>query len=184
VLEGREVEACPRDDFVLWHDPKVVTIVVVETPAGVLLGRRGIEPGYGLWCLPGGFVNDDEHPADSAARECVEELGVPVEIEELLGVYHIRKQGAPSMVGIAYTGRVKDGASPRAGAEMLEVAAFPRDRLPELAFSSHIAVIEDWLRSRERPEAGARTRAAAAPEARSAATPPMPSGPRPSRSRR
>ena len=147
LIEGRQVEACPVDDFVLWRDPKVVTMVVVESPEGLWLGRRAINPGYGLWCLPGGFVNDDEHPADAALRECVEEIGAPVEIIELLGVYHIRKAEAASMVGIAYRALLKDGERPRAGSEMLEVAAFPRDGLPELAFTSHREVLGDWLES-------------------------------------
>jgi ADP-ribose pyrophosphatase YjhB (NUDIX family) len=146
-VEGREVEACPVDDFVLWRDPKVVTMVVVESSEGLWLGRRGIEPGYGLWCLPGGFVNDDEHPADSALRECLEEIGVPVEITELLGVYHIRKDAAPSMVGIAYRARLQDGRRPQPGSEMLEVAPFSTNALPELAFSSHREVLRDWLGS-------------------------------------
>ena len=77
VVDGQELEACDRCGFILWRDPKVVTMVVVEDRAGeIVLGRRGTEPGYGLWCLPGGFVNGDEHPADSAVRECREELGV------------------------------------------------------------------------------------------------------------
>ena len=101
-IEGRQLEACPRCAFVLWHDPKVVTLVVVENEVGeVVVGRRSIEPGYGRWCLPGGFVNDDEHPADSALREVREEIGVDVDIMGLLGGYHIRKLDAPSMVGIA-----------------------------------------------------------------------------------
>src|SRR5256714_14925662 len=123
LVEGRDLEGCGRCGFVLWHDPKVVTLVVVENESGeVVMGRRGIEPGYGLWCLPGGYVNDDEHPADSAARECLEELGAPVRIGALLGVYHIPKLGAPSMVGIAYAARLKDGQAPHPGEEMLEVA--------------------------------------------------------------
>ncbi len=72
VIDGRELEACPNDSFVLWRDPKVATAVVVEVDGGVVLGRRSIEPGYGQWCLPGGFVNDDEDPADAAKRECLE----------------------------------------------------------------------------------------------------------------
>ena len=76
TVEGRALEGCDRCGFVLWHDPKVVTMVVVENDSGeVVVGRRGIEPGYGLWCLPGGYVNDDEHPADSAVRECREPMG-------------------------------------------------------------------------------------------------------------
>ncbi len=146
IIEARELEACSGCGFVLWHDPKVVTIVVVENDRGnVVVGRRGIEPGYGLWCLPGGYVNDDEHPADSASRECREEIGADVEILGLLGVYHIRKRDAPSMIGIAYRARLRPGAVPVAGSEMLEIDAFPGDRLPELAFTSHREAMSDWL---------------------------------------
>ncbi|HXM54901.1 MAG TPA: NUDIX domain-containing protein [Candidatus Dormibacteraeota bacterium] len=151
TIEGRELEGCPDCGFVLWHDPKVVTLVVVEDERGdVLVGRRGIEPGYGLWCLPGGYVNDDEHPADSAVRECREEIGADVEITGLLGVYHIRKRGSPSMVGIAYLARLLPGQVPAAGSEMLEIGAFPGDGLPELAFTSHREAVADWLAAADR----------------------------------
>jgi len=125
VIEGRELEACPNDDFVLWHDPKVSTAVVIEVDGGVLLGRRAIEPGLGLWCLPGGFINDDESPWDAAARECREEICAEVEQTRLLGVFHIRKQDAPSMIGIAYQARLAAGARPSAGVEMLEGRGIP-----------------------------------------------------------
>ncbi|TAN33109.1 NUDIX domain-containing protein [bacterium] len=145
ILEGRELEACPHDDFVLWRDPKVATAVVVETDGGVVLGRRAIEPGYGLWCLPGGFVNDDEDPAGAAARECMEEIRAPVELTGLIGVYHIAKSGAPSMVGIAYRGRLAGDVKPAPGVEMLEVAVFPVDSLPPLAFPSQRTVLAEYL---------------------------------------
>jgi ADP-ribose pyrophosphatase YjhB (NUDIX family) len=147
VIEGREVEACPIDSFILWHDPKVATAVVVEVEGGIVLGRRAIEPGYGLWCLPGGFVNDDEDPAAAAARECLEEIGVHVEMTGLIGVYHIAKTTAPSMIGIAYRGRIIDGAHPIAGTEMLEVDVFPLDKIPPMAFPSHQSVLSEYLKS-------------------------------------
>lgn len=155
VIEGRELEACPNDDFVLWHDPKVTTAVVVEVDGGVLLGRRAIEPGLGMWCLPGGFVNDDEDPWNAAARECREEICADVEQSRLIGVFHIRKRGAPSMIGIAYQARLAGGARPSAGAEMLELAVFPPDSLPPLAFPSHRKVLADYLepKSPARPAA-------------------------------
>jgi ADP-ribose pyrophosphatase YjhB (NUDIX family) len=147
VIEGRELEVCPRDSFVLWHDPKVATAVVVEMDGGIVLGRRAIEPGYGLWCLPGGFVNDDEAPSDAAARECMEEIGAPVEMTGLIGVYHIPKTTAPSMIGIAYRGRIVNGAHPIAGSEMLEIGVFRPDSIPPLAFPSHQAVVSEYLKS-------------------------------------
>jgi len=137
TIEGHELEACPNDDFVLWRDPKVVAAVIVEVDGGVVLGKRAIEPGYGLWCLPGGFVNSDEDPADAAVRECREEIGAAVELTELLGLYHIPKRSAPSIVGIAYRGRLKNGASISAGPEMLEVGVFRPAGWPEIAFPSH-----------------------------------------------
>ena len=148
-IEGRELDACSTCDFVLWRDPKVVTMVLVEVGDSLLLGRRGIEPGYGRWCLPGGFVNDDEHPAAAAARECLEEIRAPVDVTGLVGVFHIRKRDAPSMVGIAYRAQLQGGAEPAAGEEMLEVATFAADALPGLAFPSHEEAVLEWRRTRE-----------------------------------
>ena len=148
IFEGRALEACPNDEFVLWRDPKVAAAIVVEVDGGVVLGRRAIEPGYGLWCLPGGFVNDDEDPADAAVRECKEEIGAAVEVTELIGVYHVAKTTASSIVGIAYRGRLADGEVIAPGAEMLELGVFTLDALPQLAFPSHSEVLE---RSRTRP---------------------------------
>ena len=176
VIEGREVEGCPNDGFVLWHDPKVSTAVVVEVDARVVLGRRSIEPGYGLWCLPGGFVNDDEEPAEAAARECREEIVANVEMISLVGVYHVPKTDASSIVVIAYRGRISGGQVPAAGTEMLEVGIFDLDELPLLAFPSHTTVLADYLRLREREAAasprsgGASARRARQPSRARAAT--------------
>ena len=137
VIEGRELEACPNDDFVLWRDPKVAAAIVASAPGGIVLGRRAIEPGYGRWCLPGGFVNDDEGPAGAVVRECHEEIGARVEVDGVLDVYHGGKRTGPSIVVIAYHGRLADGETLTAGEEMLEVGVFPLSALPEIAFPSH-----------------------------------------------
>jgi 8-oxo-dGTP diphosphatase len=137
VFEGRELEACPNDDFVLWRDPKVAAAIVVEAGGGVVLGRRAIDPGYGLWCLPGGFVNDDESPAEAIVRECREEIGAAVEVESVLDVYHGAKTTASSIIVIAYRGHLPAGQKITPGEEMLEVGVFRLDALPPLAFPSH-----------------------------------------------
>jgi ADP-ribose pyrophosphatase YjhB (NUDIX family) len=137
VIEGRELEACPNDDFVLWRDPKVAAAIVVEAEGGIVLGRRAIEPGYGQWCLPGGFVNDDESPAEAVARECREEIGAAVVVDSVLDVYHGAKTTAPSIVVVAYRGHLAAGEEVAPGEEMLEVGVFRLDALPPIAFPSH-----------------------------------------------
>jgi ADP-ribose pyrophosphatase YjhB (NUDIX family) len=148
IFEGRELEACPNDDFVLWRDPKVAAAIVVAAPGGVLLGRRGIEPGQGLWCLPGGFVNHDEDPADAVVRECREEICARVDVDGVLDVYHSGKTTTASIVVIAYHGRIVEGETPTAGDEMLEVAVFPLSALPELAFPSHRQALAKYAAER------------------------------------
>jgi 8-oxo-dGTP diphosphatase len=147
-VEGREVPHCPSCGFVAWRNPLVATMVVVETPDGIVLGRRAIEPGLGLWCLPGGFVNEEEDPKEAAARECAEEIRARVEIDALLDVYHITRGDGRGMVGVAYAGHLFDGESPGTGSEMTEVGTFRLEQLPELAFASHRRAIADWTRAR------------------------------------
>ena len=147
-IDGRQVPVCPSCGFTAWSNPVVATMVVIQTPGGLILGRRSIEPGYGLWCLPGGFVNEEEAPAKAAARECLEEIRAKVTIGRLLDVYHIVRADGRGMVGIAYVGSLDEGEAPSTGSEMLEVGLFAPDNLPELAFSSHRRAIGDWARSR------------------------------------
>lgn len=180
-IEGEVLEACPNDDFVLWRDPKVVTSVVVARGDEILLGRRDIDPGRGLWCLPGGFVNQHEAPDDAARRECREEIGAEVEITRLIGVYHIAKEAAPSMVGIAYEARLTAGAMPEPGAEMSEVGFYGAAGVPELAFPSHRDIVDGYFTSRAWPAAAA-PRNGDAEALRSA--PPSPARARPPRPRK
>lgn len=161
-IEGRMLEACPNDDFVLWHDPKVATAVVVEAEGGIVLGRRAIDPARGEWCLPGGFVNDDEGPLDAAARECMEEIGAAIQVKGLIGVYHIAKREAPSMIAIGYHARVVHGEKLAPGREMLELQVFKVGALPELAFPSHRQIIDDFVTSPEMRAAEALQRVASA----------------------
>jgi len=54
---------------------------------GVLLTKRSIPPYLGFWTLPGGHVDYGETVEKAIKREMKEELGVPVKIKKLFGVY-------------------------------------------------------------------------------------------------
>src|SRR5207247_10062389 len=162
VVGGRLRRGRPNGDCGLWRDPRVATAVGVEADGGVVLGRRAMEPALGHWCLPGGFVNDDEGPLEAAVRECLEEIGEEVEVTGLIGVYHIAKREAPSMVGVGYRARIVDGGRLAPGKEMLELQVFALDELPELAFPSHRQILGDFVRSQASREEVKPQRAGAA----------------------
>lgn len=137
--------ACPQCDYVFWWQPKVAagTIPVLEGKKVVLV-RRAIEPGYGLWVFPGGYIDRGETLVAAAVRETREEARVDVAIERLINVYSY----PDSVVVVAvYEARVV-GGSAEPGDECLELGVFSPDRIPwdRLAFRSTRDALRDWLR--------------------------------------
>jgi len=153
-VEGRALPACSVCDYVAFRDPKVVAVAVVtDSDGAVWLVRRAIEPCVGEWALPGGYVDWDEHPGEAAARECREEMDCEVRVSRLLGVHHAAFVDG-GVVVIAYAGTVV-GGTPRQGQEVLEVARFAPESLPPLAFSTHRAILAEFV-AETRPGDGRR----------------------------
>jgi ADP-ribose pyrophosphatase YjhB (NUDIX family) len=136
---------CTACEFVFYLDPKVAAGILVQTAGGLLLLRRGIEPGYGRWVFPGGFVDRGEHPEEAALREAREEAGILVAIRGLMGIYQA-PPGNP-VVLIVYRGDLLDG-EPTALDESLEARLFPPAAIPweELAFPTTRMAVRDYVR--------------------------------------
>jgi ADP-ribose pyrophosphatase YjhB (NUDIX family) len=133
--------SCPHCGYEAYYNPKPVAGVVPVDPRGrVILLRRGFEPGRGLWTFPGGFVELGESVEDAARRETVEELGIAIEIDGLVGVY---SRAEERVVLIVYRARAL--GPPHTSDEAIEVRAFDRAHLPwdELAFWSTERALRD-----------------------------------------
>jgi len=138
---------CDGCDFVFYIDPKVAAGVIATLEGRLLLLRRAIEPAYGAWVFPGGFVDRGEHPEQAAVREAREEAGIEIRLDGILGIYS-HPPGSPVIL-IVYRGEVTGGA-PQALDESLEAALFEPGALPwpELAFSTTRLALADWVRTR------------------------------------
>jgi len=120
----------------------------------VLLARRGHEPFLGRWDIPGGFLEEGEHPLDGLRRELREETGLEVEPLEFIGVWMDRYGGdstAEATLNMYWTARVVAG-EPEAADDVSELRWFNAEELPpaeELAFENVPLVLSAW-RARQR----------------------------------
>lgn len=148
-MVGRHsLSVCPSCERIFFRNPKVVVTGLIESAGRVLLVRRDIEPGRGLWGLPGGYVDWDEHPERAMVRECHEETGVEVTPNGLLGIQHITLQGGDGAIVLSYRATLVHG-EPSARDETQEVGWFAPHGLPPLAFQSHRNVLQAWAREVE-----------------------------------
>ena len=145
VKEGEpERLVCEECGFVFYQGPKLVAAVIFEIDGGIVLTQRAIEPGYGKWTFPGGFVEHGERAQAAAEREAREEAGMKIEAGEIVGLYSYEDQVPVIAV---FTGRVRGGKMQPLD-ETMAVKVFSRDELPwhEMAFPSTEEALGDYLR--------------------------------------
>ena len=148
--EDRQRLGCPACGHIAYVNPRlVVTTIPVTDDGRIVLLRRGIDPGRGLWAQPGGFLEVDETVTEAAVRETLEETGLIVEPGEIVGLYS-RLEAA--VVVLAFEARILRG-SYRLNPEALEIEAFRPDAIPwkGIAFKTTYWAIRDWL-NRRRPD--------------------------------
>ena len=90
LLKAGEPERmdCLSCGFVFYLDPKLaVGTIIADSQNRVVLVKRAIEPGYGKWVFPGGYVDRGEEVEVAAIREAREEAGVDIRIDRLINIY-------------------------------------------------------------------------------------------------
>ena len=130
--DNRERAVCPACNTIHYENPLNVVGTVPVWGEQVLLCKRAIEPRYGLWTLPAGFMELGETVAEGALRETVEEAGAKVELQGLLTLMNVVQVG---QVHLFYRARMLD-ASLDPGPETLEARLFHEHEIPwdEIAF--------------------------------------------------
>jgi ADP-ribose pyrophosphatase YjhB (NUDIX family) len=133
-----------------YQNPKMVTGCIPEWQGRILLCRRAIEPRYGLWTIPAGFMENGETLEQGAKRETDEEACAKVEITGLYALYSLPHM---NQVYVFFRGQLVDGSF-APGLESLETALFDESEIPwrEMAFRVVTRTLERYFEDRLRGE--------------------------------
>lgn len=138
--DGQDRPTCPQCGYVVFFDPKLAAVVLVEMEGKLVMVRRGVEPALGRWAFPSGYVDRGEAVEDAAVREVGEETGLQVEVTDFIGLYS--RTGATVVLAV-YAARV-EGGELKAGFDAVEVALMDPDELPPLPFYHDDQILADW----------------------------------------
>ena len=130
--DSRPRHVCTQCDTIHYENPKLVVGSMPIWQDKILLCKRAIEPRYGYWTLPGGFMENGESTGDAAVRETLEEANARVALDDLYSMYSLPYI---NQVHLFFRARLLDlDFSP--GVESLEVRLFSEAEIPwdELAF--------------------------------------------------
>lgn len=142
--EGHLVCAACSERY--WANPIPGVQGILERDGRVLLARRMHEPQRGHWDLPGGFVEETEHPLAALRREFLEETGLEVEAAELLRI-DIEPYDGRYVFSVTWI--VTADGEPCANDDVEELRWFGRDELPEMAFPGQDATLRAWAARQE-----------------------------------
>lgn len=141
--DDRERYVCDSCGEVHYQNPRIIVCTVPCHEDKVLLCKRSIEPRYGYWTLPGGFMENDETIHEGALRETLEEACARIELHGLYTYYslpHINQ------AHLFFRSTLLD-LDFAAGLESLEVALFRQEDIPwdEIAFPPVLNTLEHYF---------------------------------------
>ncbi len=150
--DDRPRHHCEDCSTILYQNPNMVVGCIPIWQDKILMCKRAIEPRYGLWTLPAGFLEFGENAEDGAVRETIEEAHAEVEIKRLFSVYSLPKVGQVYLMFLAELQNLNFSA----GKESLEVKLFRQKEIPwdEMAFSAVKFTLEKFCEHQfdSRPE--------------------------------
>jgi ADP-ribose pyrophosphatase YjhB (NUDIX family) len=156
-LEERYLESeqhirkiCSGCGFIFYLNPKVVAGAVPRQNGRIWLVRRNVEPSWGSWTFPGGYVDLGERVTDAAIRETLEETRLNIRLDGLLNVYSYADVG---IVLVVYRAAVIGGVA-GSTPESQEVKAFSLEDIPwdDLAFPSTRDALTDYVKFERSPD--------------------------------
>jgi ADP-ribose pyrophosphatase YjhB (NUDIX family) len=143
---------CDQCGVIHYQNPLLVVGSIPEHEGKLLLCRRAIEPRYGYWTLPAGFMENAETTAAGALRETREEAGANIELGDAFSMISVPRV---NQVHVFFRARLVD-LEFEPGEETLEVALFDEADLPwkDLAFRTVALTLRHWFADRAKGRFG------------------------------
>ena len=137
---------CPCCETIHYLNPKLIVGCIAQWQGEILLCRRAIEPRYGHWTLPAGFMENGESTSQAALRETFEEACAQIEIDDLFSLVNIPYI---NQVHLFYRGKLLN-TDFAPGVESLETALFSEADIPwqEIAFRSVALCLKAYFADR------------------------------------
>ena len=146
--DNRPRDCCTVCDLIHYTNPKIICGTIPVRGESVLLCKRAIEPRYGKWTLPGGFMENGETVSQGAFRETTEETNTEVEMGELYAIFNVPQINQVYMLYLAKV--VADDYS--STSESLDVKFFAENEIPwdDLAFPFVPKVLKNFFSDLEK----------------------------------
>ncbi len=146
--DNRERAMCAGCGEIHYENPLNVVGTLPVWGDKVLLCKRNIEPRFGKWTLPAGFMELGESVADGALRETIEEAGARIELQGLFTMLNVVRVG---QVHLFYRARMLDD-SLAPGPETIEARLFDEHEIPwdEIAFRTVRVTLQHFFESRRK----------------------------------
>ena len=143
---------CGECGFVEYANSKpTASAVIVDDDGRVMLSKRAVEPAAGKWDLPGGFIEEGEHPLECLHRELREEAGIGLRDTEFIGAFmdwYDAGQRSVSTLNLYWSARIADG-TPKPADDVAELRFFAPGELPEDELAlGHLPAVLSALRAR------------------------------------
>jgi ADP-ribose pyrophosphatase YjhB (NUDIX family) len=144
--DGRDRAVCPTCGAIHYENPKLVVGCIPTWEDKILLCRRAIEPRYGYWTLPAGFMENGESTSDGAARETIEEAGArvhdlkPFALIDVPYVHQVHMYFTAQLTDLNFT----------SGDESLETRLFAENEIPwdDLSFRTVVETLKHFFADR------------------------------------
>lgn len=139
---------CDECGEIHYQNPKLVIGAIPEWDARVLICKRAIEPRYGYWTLPAGFMENGESTGQAALRETLEEAGARIELREPFSMLSVAQV---NQVHLFYRARLLD-LDFKPGEETLEIALVTEGEVPwkDIAFRTVGLTLKHYFADRAR----------------------------------